>query len=87
MIQYMKITIHFTGISSDEKLYVSSILQKAEIKVNEKGTEASAATVTTLSMKSAVPTFRCDRPFFFLIRDNLSGLVIFAGRVLDPTKN
>jgi serpin B len=72
------------------RLFVDSIRQRAMIEVNEEGTEAAA--VTTINMKKSempenAPRFRADHPFLFLIRENESGLILFLGRVVDPTKN
>ena len=60
--------------------------------VNEEGAEAAAATavVTTNSCASCRPpkpkTFKADRPFFFLIRESDTGMILFSGRVVDPGK-
>jgi serpin B len=89
----------FDGLSEARspggKLYVSKVLHKAFVEVNEKGTEAAAATAVILKKKGKpkppetvpfMPTFRADKPFVFLIRDRKSGTVLFLGRVLDPRK-
>jgi serpin B len=57
--------------------------------VNEKGTEAAAATGAVIALTSArIPrepkVFRADHPFFFVIRDNQTGTLLFAGRVVNP---
>ncbi len=74
----------FSGIAP--KLGISDAFHKAYVKVNEKGTEAAAA--TTIIMVKAnggkKHTFRADHPFLFLICDNRTGAVIFIGRVTDP---
>ena len=59
---------------------------KATINVNEKGTEAAAATGVAIKPRSVglEPQFRADHPFLFLIRDLRSGLILFLGRVSDP---
>src|SRR5690606_27520077 len=63
----------FSGISGDQSLYVSTFAQKAFIDVNEKGTEASAATIAVVQQKSAPGgeplQIKIDRPFIFQIRD------------------
>jgi serpin B len=70
-------------------LYLSAVLHKAYIEVNEKGTEAAAATVLRgfLGAKH-VPErsreFRADHPFLFLIRDSATGSILFMGRVMKP---
>jgi len=60
--------------------------------VDEKGTEAAAATVgfclsaTFLEPITQPPVFRADHPFVFLICDNRIGAILFLGRVVDPTQ-
>jgi serpin B len=79
----------FTGISKDNKepLFISSVLHKAFVKVDEKGTEAAAATAIAAPMggppKPGTP-FTADRPFVFMIIDRTSGLMLFIGRVASP---
>ena len=68
------------------------MVQKAFIEVNEDGTEAAAATaaviLTNCSLSfSRVTRFTCDRPFMFMIRDNLTGVTLFSGHVTDPTSH
>jgi serpin B len=68
---------------------VSSVLQKAVVDVNEEGSEAAAATefdFVPLCFGSLDPEFCCDEPFIFLIRDLLTGFIIFAGRVANPSR-
>ncbi|MBL9026618.1 MAG: serpin family protein [Myxococcales bacterium] len=77
--------------SPDDRLYIGKVFHKGFIKVDEKGTEAAAATAVAMpragSAAPAKPTeFKADHPFLYVIRDNASGLVLFMGRVSDPTK-
>ncbi len=77
----------FTGISAAEKLWVDRVFHEAFVRVDEKGTEAAAATATTmrtLSMPPPNPEFRADHPFVFVIRENETGLILFVGRVGNP---
>ena len=84
----------FSGMTDDRRgLFVSAVIHKAFIDVNEEGTEAAAATAVIMSRAMArAPertqpiVFRADHPFVFLIRDNRSGGILFLGRVTDPTK-
>ncbi len=77
----------FSGIS-DTFLYITHVLHKAFIEVNEEGTEAAAATavvVGTKSIRLELPEiFVADRPFIFLIRDLRTGSILFLGRMADP---
>ena len=78
-----------SGISTEEKLFISAVLHKAYVDVNEEGTEAAAATgVVVAARASMIPRqpveFRADHPFLFLIRDNRSGSILFLGRVVNP---
>jgi serpin B len=77
----------FSGMDGKLDLYISAILHKAFIAVDESGTEAAASTVVIVTEKAlpAKPVeFRVDRPFFFLIRDNPTGTILFLGRVMNP---
>lgn len=78
----------FSGMDGTRNLFISSVLHKAYVEVNEEGTEAAAATGTTMKATNfrPPPTFRADHPFLFLIRDVKSGSILFMGRVADPTK-
>jgi serpin B len=75
-----------SGMNGQRDLFVSAVVHKAYVDVNEEGTEAAAATavVVTLAAAPAHPEFRADHPFVFLIRDNHSGSVLFLGRVANP---
>lgn len=72
----------FGGIS-DSGLRISDVIHKSFVKIDEKGTEAAAATAVIMQ-ESSRPEFRADRPFFFLIRDKESGAILFLGRIVDP---
>jgi serpin B len=79
----------FSGMTGTKDLFISAVVHKAFVDVNEEGTEAAAATavVMTLSaMPEPPPVFRADHPFLFLIRDTRSGAILFLGRIADPTK-
>jgi len=77
----------FSGINGYKDLYVSSVLQKAFIEVNEEGSEAAAATAAIMMTRGFAidPEFLCNRPFLFAIKDNLTGVTLFTGRVTNPT--
>jgi serpin B len=75
-----------SGITGRRNLYVSEVVHKAFVDVNEVGTEAAAATGVVSQESSLPPQFRADRPFVFLIRDNRNGSVLFLGRVVNPAQ-
>jgi serpin B len=82
----------FSGIAQAVPLWLSAVIHKAYVEVNEKGTEAAAATAGVVSLASAkMPrapkVFRADHPFFFVIRESRSGSLLFAGRVVNPAAN
>jgi serpin B len=78
----------FSGINGKRDLFISAVIHKAYVEVNEEGTEAAAATGVVMRLTSIgpapIPVFRADHPFLFLIRDNLSGSILFIGRVANP---
>jgi serpin B len=69
-------------------LFISAVVHKAFVDVNEEGTEAAAATAVELTLGlhrlHQPPVFRVDHPFVFLIRDTRSGSILFMGRVTKP---
>ena len=78
-----------TGMhTSTEKLYISEVLHKAFVEVNEEGTEAAAATAVVVKTASAAvdppKKFTADRPFLFLIRHTPTNTVLFLGRFEKP---
>jgi serpin B len=77
----------FSGIDGGRDLSIQSVIHKAIIEVDEKGTTASAATGVGVGTTSLPPTLFVDRPFLFFIRHNPTGAILFQGRVVDPSKN
>jgi serpin B len=79
----------FSGIASPsppaERLFLPAVFHGAFVEVDERGTEAAAASVVDLELLSDHVAFRADHPFLFLIRDRRSGAVLFLGRVDDPS--
>jgi len=77
----------FSGMTGQRDLFISAVVHKAFVDVNEEGTEAAAATAVVMGRSAPMPPplFRADHPFFFLIRENSTGSVLFLGRVVDPT--
>jgi serine protease inhibitor len=78
----------FSGMTTGEKLFIDAVIHKAFVAVDEKGTEAAAATAVTMRPTSVQvapnATLRADHPFLFLIRENASGSILFMGRLSTP---
>lgn len=78
----------FSGMDGNRDLFISDVIHKAFVSVDEAGTEAAAATAVVMRLTAAPGAgaeLVVDRPFLFLIRHDPTGTVLFAGRVLDPT--
>ncbi len=78
----------FSGMDGKRDLYISDVIHKAFVSVDEAGTEAAAATaviMTTTSLPLNVVDVTIDRPFIFLIRDIPTGTILFLGHVTDPS--
>ncbi len=77
----------FSGMNAEDQLFIDKVIHQAFIEVNEKGTEAAAATGVSIALTAAPITevFRADHPFIFLIRDMDTGVTLFMGRVADPS--
>ena len=76
----------FSGMGP-KGLFISAILHKAFIAVDENGTEASAATIVIVALTAIMQPpkeITIDRPFIFAIRDSQTGSILFLGRVLNP---
>lgn len=76
----------FSGIDGTRDLMITDVLHKGFVAIDEKGTEAAAATAVIVG-DSAAPEFATlavDRPFVFFIRDRPTGAILFVGRVVDP---
>jgi serpin B len=75
----------FSGMTASRDLAISAVVHKAFVEVDEAGTEAAAATAVAIARAAVVQAppvvFRADHPFFFLIRNNLSGSILFVGRL------
>jgi serpin B len=83
---------NFSGISGNRELFISAVLHKTFVDVNESGTEAAGATAVIMEKKAddggerpKPAEFKADRPFLFLIHDRETGSIFFLGRVTDPS--
>lgn len=74
----------FSGMDGRRDLFVSDVVHKAFVDVNEEGTEAAAATGIVIAFNSLPPEFRADHPFLFLIRDTKTASILFLGRLVRP---
>jgi len=78
---------NFDKINPDYDLYISSVIHKTFVDVNEEGTEAAAVTAVTLGTTSIGDHevyFRVDRPFIFVLREKNSGTILFVGKIINP---
>jgi serpin B len=78
----------FSGMTTNERLFLQAVLQQVFIAVDEEGTEAAAATAVVAGVESAQldppPPLVVDRPFVFVIHDLENGTPLFLGKVTDP---
>jgi serpin B len=82
----------FTAIGNPadptDHLSIDDVFHKAFVKVDEKGTEAAAATAVVMTARGGPPPkpveFKADHPFLFFIVEKASGLILFQGRVTEP---
>jgi len=79
----------FSGMTGKRDLCISEVIHQAFINVDEKGTEAAAATAVVMTLMSARPSsdlkeFNADHPFLFLIKDNTTGTILFMGKIMNP---
>lgn len=81
-------TADFSGMSDRKDLQISEVVHKAFVEVNEKGTEAAAATAVMMRAYAAPPTeiveFKADHPFVFIIRETGTNAILFIGRCALP---
>jgi serpin B len=90
---FLRRSAEFPKLESElyEEVYISDVLHQATVAIDERGTEASAATAVVVSGVSSGPidppeplVVNIDRPFLFAIRDNPTGAVLFVGQVVAP---
>jgi serpin B len=76
---------NFSGMDGTRNLSIGEVFHKANIIVNEAGTEASAATAVTMTYTSLPKEIVINRPFIYMIRDMKTGAILFLGRVKNPS--
>ncbi len=82
-------TADFSGMTTADKLFISAVIHKAFVAVDEEGTEAAAATAVIMTLRAAPQpqqpkVFKADHPFVFMIRHRATGSILFMGRVMNP---
>lgn len=77
-----------SGMTGKKDLMIDKVIHKAFVDVNEKGTEAAAATAVIIRVKSApvIPQFNVNRPFIFIIKENAHQNILFMGKINNPVK-
>lgn len=77
-----------SGVDGTKELFVSKVLHRAVVDVNEEGTEAAAATAVVMMLRCASITkqyyFRADHPFIFFIQHKPTKSILFLGRLVKP---
>jgi serpin B len=76
---------NFSGMTK-EKIWIDHVIHEGYVKVDEKGTEAAAATGVAMVMAIRGVIFRADHPFIFIIQERDTGNILFLGRVVNPTQ-
>lgn len=79
----------FSNIDGNKDLYISKVLHKTFVEVNEEGTEAAAATAVGISIRSAGPGentiyFKADKPFVYVIKEKNTNAILFMGLLQKP---
>ena len=75
----------FSGIDGRQDLHIAAAIHQSFVEVNEEGTEAAAATGVSVGATSLPSvSFIANRPFLFVIHDNVTGSILFMGRLTDP---
>ncbi len=77
----------FSLITPGGGIFISRVIHQTFIDVQEEGTEAAAATIVELRESAGPPqplTFRADKPFLYLIKENSTGAIMFMGKVGKP---
>ncbi|KFO95710.1 Alpha-1-antiproteinase 2, partial [Calypte anna] len=74
-----------SGISNSQELKVSKVVHKAALDIDERGTEAAAATAAEIIPMSLPPTIEFNRPFLVLIFDRDTNSTLFIGKIVNPT--
>jgi len=87
---FLESVADLSGVDGSKELYVSKVLHRAVVDVNEEGTEAAAATAVIMAVRCSAMIspdiiFRADHPFLFFIQDKSTKSILFLGRLAKPT--
>jgi serpin B len=81
----------FSKMTPSNDLWISNVIHKAFIEIDEEGTEAAAATAVVMTIESVGPNdpprpkeFIADHPFLFYIIDDETQAILFMGRLMEP---
>jgi len=79
----------FSGMDGTKKLKIQNVIHQSFVEVDEKGTEAAAATAVIVGIKASpyeekYVVFKADRPFLFILYDKTHDLILFMGRLSNP---
>ncbi len=83
-VPFSPLAADFSRINPNQDLYISDVIHKTFVEVNEEGTEAAAVTaviVETTSIGDPNPVVRVDKPFLFSIRERTTGALLFIGKI------
>lgn len=69
----------------NQQYYISAMVHKTKISVDEKGTVAAAVTTATFANKATPPKFHANKPFLYFIIDKPTRLILFSGQYASPT--
>ncbi len=75
---------NFSKINKAKKLFISEVLHKTFIEVNEEGTEAAAVTSIGVGVTSVGNYFKVNKPFLFIIYEKNTNTILFIGKVINP---
>lgn len=75
----------FSGITASWRLFISKVIHKTFIQVDERGTEAAAVTIVVMEFTSIQEEpYTFDHPFIFVIHEKNTGAILFMGKVINP---
>ena len=76
----------FSGMTGSDELYIEKVVHQAVVEVNEKGSEAAAATSVHMASKIVIDfvSFEADHPFIFIIQHKETGTILFMGKIQNP---